>query len=922
MTAKGGDLLNRTLENYRPRVSREAENLANGDDDSDAEQKTPSQDKGEGEEPGSTGARVTRGMYPYKLRIKRIPSLKYSQQYGLQAPTALRHHPPQRALFGQPESAGRQARSAMNQTNSPTPGSAGLNGAGVTGAALSIMNYEPVSLAPASVKPIQTPANDPKTFRDRAARLLAQQRSRRGFMQKRMAPGSGFGGKGVNSTTFAHVPDNFIGPSIYSRTLSSLQSGVPKEVQYALHHLVKISHERGDKYRFDQFTGLAEALLEKVLDVSQLYYGFKWHVNYSEAMSTDGDVLNALSLSGTANLLEKISTHRPLGNGSDVHPDEYAILLSNINEAGLVLRNMVIMDENAWYLARMPLVRDVITIILQLPPDQATVELQTYALDIAESLTKFFVLDAKDPMYISLLSQLDSDDRGNVITSLRALSRIAMNYHVSNRLPNAPMHSLRQICEWLLVEDEELRIACLDFLYMYTAITDNVKVLLKHIDMESLVATLVRALMQGATPHEMRERSNTLKKRSQAAEAPPKLSKSIIEALCQITDEKEQSSQWLQTCFEADPDGEITQLALWSAYNDAFSNAPLRKPLMAAKDFITNVSSTFSNAQAQVIYPAHWELWKRRLWETDPEQVVQNKEDPSRPKYTIKGVRPRAVPVDSRGRPYLRCLWRTPVVQSVEAAANTNGSTDKPQYQECDLSVARTEEMWEHIVSAHLGIPKDPESGKFTLNPPPILKSRETDGPSQDGTPDKDGADTAMPDAEPSPSDENKTYACHWSTCAHFPYEGIKDAALVARHLATHLPDSSALSSLRRGHNRDPDHADELLPLPLARHRTYLNTAVDEQGQGTGVPLAAVLVLRNLALQMGRVDRAERDVAEFASKSDGGGQREGWVERCFLPWRERLMEVYGWNLSLSQYMGSLIDRVDRAVGVEGVKLEE
>jgi chromatin structure-remodeling complex subunit RSC9 len=61
LTAKGGDLLNRTIENYTPRVSREAENLVNGDDDSDMEQKTPGQDKMDVDEPGSTGGRVTRG---------------------------------------------------------------------------------------------------------------------------------------------------------------------------------------------------------------------------------------------------------------------------------------------------------------------------------------------------------------------------------------------------------------------------------------------------------------------------------------------------------------------------------------------------------------------------------------------------------------------------------------------------------------------------------------------------------------------------------------------------------------------------------------------------------------------------------------------------------------------------------------------
>jgi len=369
------------------------------------------------------------------------------------------------------------------------------------------MNYEPISLAPSSVKPIQTPANDANTFRERAVKMLAAQRSRRGFQQKRMAPGSGFAG-----------------PTIYTRTLLALQSGVPEEVQYGLHHLVKISHERGDKYRFDQFTGLAEALIEKVLEVSTLYHGFKWRITYQNEDLTDTDMLNALS--GTPDLLEKIKTHRTLSIHDDLLPENFSRLLNNINEAGLVLRNMVIMDENAWYLARMPIVRDMISIVLQLPSNPHIVELQHYVLEIAEQLTKYFILIAKDPLYISLLAQLTSDDRGTIITSLRALSRIAMNYSVPNRLPNVPIPALRRICDWLLVEDEELRIACLDFLYMFTAETDNVKILLKHFDMVALTSQLVRGLMHGAVLIEFRHKFNSTFKKSQAVQSSPTLSKS------------------------------------------------------------------------------------------------------------------------------------------------------------------------------------------------------------------------------------------------------------------------------------------------------------------------------------------------------------------------------------------------------------
>lgn len=68
VTAKGGDLLNRTLENFLIPVGRDAESSANdGDKDKDGEgpdrepAKTPKEEKMDIDEPGSTGGRVTRG---------------------------------------------------------------------------------------------------------------------------------------------------------------------------------------------------------------------------------------------------------------------------------------------------------------------------------------------------------------------------------------------------------------------------------------------------------------------------------------------------------------------------------------------------------------------------------------------------------------------------------------------------------------------------------------------------------------------------------------------------------------------------------------------------------------------------------------------------------------------------------------------
>jgi chromatin structure-remodeling complex subunit RSC9 len=293
---------------------------------------------------------------------------------------------------------------------------------------------------------------------------------------------------------------------------------------------------------FDQFPGLAEALLDQVFKVSSLFYNVKWRVSYEEEHSSETDTLDALR--GTSDLLTKIHAHSLVPITDGLQTEEFSTMMSNVNEAGLVLRNMVMLEQNAHYVARISLTRDFVAIALNLPSRAVVVELQHYALEIAEQITKFFILRADDPLYVSLLAQLESDDRGAIITSLRALSRISMNLDAHNRLPGVPVQSLMRICDWLLVEDEELRSACLDFLYQFTAVTENVELLLQSVNAEVLVSQLVRVLMFGATLEEKRERSKSTIKPTAAAVAPPKLSTSIVEQLCQIPDEREQSAAW------------------------------------------------------------------------------------------------------------------------------------------------------------------------------------------------------------------------------------------------------------------------------------------------------------------------------------------------------------------------------------------
>ncbi|PVI05042.1 hypothetical protein DM02DRAFT_555065 [Periconia macrospinosa] len=899
VSAKGGDLLTRTVENYLRPTSRETERLRNGEEDSDesdedGEKKTPRDDKMEVDDPASL-SRSTR---------------------------SLRHAPPQRVLF-QPEISKRETRQSTGHVNSPQP-----NGVyNPSGVAATIANYEPRTAVPSNMKPVTTPSNNPDHFNMLRKKNIALRRNRPVPLKGMMLPGTGFPG-----------------PNIYIRALHALRSKESEEEAYALHHLVKISHERGDKYRFDQFPGLAEALIEKVIQVASLFYDVTWEVAYVEEDFARPSVLNGLS--STPDLLQRIRKLQKLDIKDDLLPENDAKNLNMVNEAALIIRNMVMLHENAMYASTIPSVKDLIVILLNLPNHPSVLELQQYALEIGEQLTRFWSLDVQNPLYQSMLSQVDSDDRGKIITSLRALGRIAMNLEVPNRLLGVPTKTLQSLYEWLLVEDEELRLACLDFLYLFTGFPENVERLTKEVDIEGLVNQLVRLLQFGSQTFEERRNNPKVSKSASHTNEAPRLSSAILEQLVSL-DEPERSSQWLRTCFEEDPAGEITQIDLWQAYNAAFKGKLATtmdvKPLMAAKDFITNVSTTFSSASAQVLTGSNGQA-----------------------KYTIRGIRPRSIPVDpSTRKQYMRCCWQSPHL--------FNGYSDVRHTMpkvECGEYASGAKAMWEHVVAVHLKIPRD-ELGRWLLEQKPDISL-------ENGS--------AINSAKPA------KYFCHWGGCTRFSPAGTDSAFEAGQHVKTHLPDTSLLHAIHAKHNRTPSistpssttlppnptpqfgqpvglgslgmgirhqdydergvpHANSSAPQQSVTNFRYYNTAVDEtnHNDAAGLPLASVLVLRNLARQLAKLPppsivhdiidsptqkrtfsesspehrrntgakkprlsdaarEAEKDI-ERDEQDEQEAARLGWVPRVFAPVKDQLGFVMSHNLTLRNYMGALFKAV-------------
>ncbi|KAG0645857.1 RSC complex subunit rsc9 [Hyphodiscus hymeniophilus] len=641
-TAKGSGLLTRTMENYRPPNRRDAGALGNDNSEASGDDGTPVRDRNGSEEAPGSGGRVTRG---------------------------LRQAPPQRILFQPDTQPSRHSRHATVTSHAPSSqqqpqyrGASTSYNPSLENMSNAVANYEPRPQMPLSLRPVTTPGNNPLGW-------ARQEKARKELSQAGFVPGRPLPPKVVWPGL------NFDGPNIYVRCLCALKSGIRSEQDYALHHLVKISMERGDKYKFDAFPGLAEALIEKALEVCPLFYDADWQIRYME----DGQLpsTNILDgLNGTKDILQKIAALPKVNVDDNLQTAEFSDALLQVNEAALTLRNMIMLEENAKYTSELYPLRDFLTIALNLPNVDCVVELKHYALDIAEAVTQFWHFDETDPLYQSLLQQLNSQDRGAILIALRSICRASMQLEENNPLKGIPKQLLQNIMDWTLLKDEEMLHACLDFLYQYTAVVSNVDFMVSELQLTPLINQLTRLLMHNVKAYERDiplGEDRIVPAPSQIASLPEGLYTQIVRLA-----EPDRSSQWLRCLFEEDPDQMITQIQLWQAYQMQFAREQEAidqgqgARLLAAAEFIKNVSSTFyEKAVAQV--------------QAGPPIV-----------YFIKGIRHRSKPVDFNGEEYSKCLWHIP-----PGIQHPGG--------EFHLSA---EDMYKHILQDHLGATPNAD-GKF-----------------------------------------------------------------------------------------------------------------------------------------------------------------------------------------------------------------
>lgn len=322
-------------------------------------------------------------------------------------------------------------------------------------------------------------------------------------------------------------------------------------------------------------------------------------------------------------------------------------------EALLFIRNVSFTPETAQMLANSRQCIDMVICGLQLPETQTSfVEIKAYCLDIAEAISFHVTPESgDDPLFVAVLRNFQtngSDDRGVLIPSLRCLSRMLVRADAS-LVEAIPKKTVISIVELLLVDDEDIIGIVLDFLYQFTANGSNIPRLLNTSpSVARLCEThLVRLLTWGMPDPKMDYIRLPRKTKKKPPENPPSISDEILAELLDLQ-EPDRATHWIRTAYEDDPDGEVTQISLWKAYESQFEQHARThgRRLLPAVDFIKNVTSAFKTSAAMVV----------------------NLPDGSK-RFIIKGIRPREVAV-------------APSALRAQANAEANPQPDKPQTAE------------------------------------------------------------------------------------------------------------------------------------------------------------------------------------------------------------------------------------------------
>ncbi|GAA5863172.1 hypothetical protein JCM1840_002494 [Sporobolomyces johnsonii] len=478
------------------------------------------------------------------------------------------------------------------------------------------------------------------------------------------------------------------GPS--NRLVLSIRSGVPAEVDFALDRLIQVASLDPDLLRFSELPGLLDGLLGLMRD-----------------------------------FLERRRADRARGAQAlpAVMPSESREMVRRrAAEAALILRNLALEKKSIEPLLESKKLRRMICDVLEEgqvdgPEGEETTELRLYLLEVLEIIgeqiplalpghplapaadaeedpsqppPKPEPLDAPSVRLFPLVASLTrSSDRALLLAAFRCLTVLSLNdksdsvfalltFESLPPLPKPHPHPIQTAIELLPLADAELGSVILDFIYQHTLLPSNAAYFCARPELLHILRLVCTKFHIGARIEEVETdilqtssdastwykslpvRHPQLKKAAAADAAEGQLSPDELRQIIQQS-EPERALSWMRLVYEADPDADVTQVSLWTAYKAQFEpfmgpNVPV---MMPAQDVIKHSTDAHPTAMP----------------------VVTQEEGR---KFVIKGIRLKNRP-GSRG--VYRCHW-----QGCSAPSGL------------DTPIA----LFQHVYNAHLALPEPP----------------------------------------------------------------------------------------------------------------------------------------------------------------------------------------------------------------------
>jgi hypothetical protein len=139
-----------------------------------------------------------------------------------------------------------------------------------------------------------------------------------------------------------------------------------------------------------------------------------------------------------------------------------------------ILRNFSFLEMNIRRLALHNRLRFLLMKGIALPPNSQYGELSRHCLDILENIAPQVSLVSREDDYFTTMTQLlFTNDRAFILGAIRALTRVAVTETNERILGFADLDVIGRMAQFLIVDDEELEAATLEYLYQYSSLRGN-----------------------------------------------------------------------------------------------------------------------------------------------------------------------------------------------------------------------------------------------------------------------------------------------------------------------------------------------------------------------------------------------------------------------------------------------------------------